>query len=582
MKPLFRSACLFLTFLASMARADVTLDLGTAKLSLDDTGVALGLVFADGTHWPGSGQPVFVLEGGGASHPAHAVARSGDALRVAFDDGSTALFRLTERPGMVLLRLESLAALGPVERFRLFRLDVPAGAKVGGTLNAAFADGRVAAVMAAEPNVEARTGGAGASRADRPGCAHQIQRSDQARVGRSSAEFRATADANPGGWSYQGRSLERPLDLTGCKAIRAWVHGDGQGEQLKIQLFDGTGGYRDDYVIVDFVGWKRVTLATPALNSLKYDHVAALNLYYNSLPPGRTVSCRVDQIEAVIAREGRQDAVLLEDFESPGCAFFAGPGETLEVSTHKRHGLQPAAFGVLAAPRGDFWTTVERFESVAGIPSPRLGGQWNKTSSAIKRSYFFLTDFRETQFDQALAIARRGGFSTILLGQESWSEGTGHYAINRERFPDGLRGLSRTLARFRDQGFKVGLHFLAASIYPPDPYITPVPDRRLVLGAVATLAAGVDEKADVLPTVAAPAGFPAEDGGYEGDGPVLRIGDELISYGVRSMSAALRFHPVSPGIPGHQGGGPPQGRAGRPPRPVLRLSYVRHGHDPAR
>ena len=102
--------------------------------------------------------------------------------------------------------------------------------------------------------------------------------------------------------------------------------------------------------------------------------------------------------------------------------------------------------------------------------------------------------------------------------------------------PGGLNGLSRTLDRFRDQGFKVGLHFLAASIYPPDPYITPVPDRRLVLVATATLAADVDDKADVLPTVTAPAGFPAEDGGYEGDGSVLRVGDELISYGKRSTS----------------------------------------------
>ncbi len=162
MKLLIRSACLFLTFLAGVVRADVTLDLGTAKLRLDDGGVALGLVFADGTRWPGSGQPVFVLEESGASHLARSATRSGDLLQVAFDDGSTASFRLTEKPGMVLLRLESLKARGPVERFRLFRLAVPEGARIGGTLNAGFAGDKVAAVMAAEPNVEAHTGGSGA------------------------------------------------------------------------------------------------------------------------------------------------------------------------------------------------------------------------------------------------------------------------------------------------------------------------------------------------------------------------------------------------------------------------------------
>ncbi len=318
-----------------------------------------------------------------------------------------------------------------------------------------------------------------------------------------------------------------------------------------------------------------MTLATPALNSLKYDHVAALNLYYNSLPSGRTVSCRVDQIEAILERERRQSTLLLEDFESPGCAFFAGPGETIEVSTHKKHGLQPAAFGVLAASRSDFWTTVERFEAVAGIPSPRLDGQWSKKSSAIKRSYFFLTDFRESQFDQALAIARRGGFSTILLGQESWSVGTGHYEINNERFPGGLSGLSRTLDRFRERGFKVGLHFLSASIYPPDRYITPVPDRRLVLGAIATLAADVDDKADVLPTVAAPGVFPAEDGGYEGDGSVLRVGDELISYGKRSTSPPFGFGHCRRGYLGTRASAH---RKGEPVAHLIR-SYGYHLYD---
>ena len=42
----------------------------------------------------------------------------------------------------------------------------------------------------------------------------------------------------------------------------------------------------------------------------------------------------------------------------------------------------------------------------------------------------------------------------------------GHYAINRDRFPDGLDGLKRTVRRFHDAGFRVGLHFLGPSVYP--------------------------------------------------------------------------------------------------------------------
>ena len=217
------------------------------------------------------------------------------------------------------------------------------------------------------------------------------------------------------------------------------------------------------------------------------------------------------------------------------------PVLVLRAETASEHGLEPAVFGVIACPEAEYLDAIERFEVAAGMPSPRPGGVWNKKSPWIKRSYFFLTDFRQSQFDKALAIARRGGFHMILLGQESWAQGTGHYGIDRERFPDGLDGLKRTLQRFKDAGFRVGLHFLGPSVYPPDSYLTPVPDPRLVHGASATLAADLDAKATFVPVEAAPQKFPAEDGGYEGDGTVLQVGEELIWYGKRSLEAPFGF-----------------------------------------
>lgn len=95
--------------------------------------------------------------------------------------------------------------------------------------------------------------------------------------------------------------------------------------------------------------------------------------------------------------------------------------------------------------------------------------------------------------------------------------------------------------RFREAGFHVGLHLLAASIYPPDAYITPVPDKRLVRDAFATLAGDIDEKAAFVPVAAAPEAFPKEDGGYEGPGSVLQIGDELIWYAARRMQEPWGF-----------------------------------------
>jgi hypothetical protein len=531
---------LLATFLLSAARAEVTIDLKTARLVLDDRGAAR-LTFADDVKWPASNQPVFALRVKSQWLTPQAVERRESELKVAFEGGHMARFAIVPGEGFVAFRLIAGSLGEDVEEFRLFHLDVPEKADVMGTLNAVVSGPHVAALLAAEPNVHAAEASSDATRGDRPGCRHEFVHVAEAKVGRRAARFTAMSNDQPGGWSMQGKAFDRPLDLSGCRGIRLWVHGDGKGQQLKIQLFDGEGGYRDNYLPIDFTGWRQVTLRDSALDSLRYDRVRHLNIYYNSLPAGQTVTCLLDQIEAVLQRDGREETVVLEDFESDGSPLFAGPVRRIGVRTARQHGIEPAAFGLVACPRKDLWDVMPRFEVAAGLPSPRPGGVWNKRSPWIHRSYLFLTDFRPGQFDEALAIARRGGFHTILFGQESWCRSTGHYEVPRDRFPEGLEGLKRTLGRFKAEGFRVGLHFLGPSIYPPDAYLTPVPDPRLVKDVTTRLAADVDEKADVLPVVESPRSFPAEDGGYMGNGTVLQIGDELIVYGDRALDAPYRF-----------------------------------------
>lgn len=547
------------------AAPELTLNLDTALLSLDGQGRAT-VTFADGVRWPSSGQPAWALESGGRSWTAVSVALSdrGDQLGVRFANGAQADFSVATGRGFALFNLTRLQSPQPVSRFRLFELLAPERAAVCGTLNAAALDGHWAAVMAGQPNVHAYSRRPRPTRLDRAGCSHEFGPVTPGKVGAQAARFTATCDTNAGGWSMRGRPFSAPLDLTGCRALRAWVHGDGRGEALKIQLYDGAGGYRDNYVPIDFHGWRQVTLTNCPVNTLRYDRVTALNFYYNGLPASTTVTCFLDHVEALLERHGTVETVVLEDFEDPASPLWAIATVSLGVETDSAHGVQPAAFGVLACRETDWLETVERFELEAGLPSPRPGGVWNKRSPWVKRSYLFLTNFRETQLDQALALARRGGFHLILLSGDSWCASTGHYAVNRQRFPDGLEGLKRTVQRFQDAGFRVGLHCLAASIYPPDPYLTPVPDARLVKGATATLAADVSATANFLPTTEPPESFPAEDGGYEGQGTVLQVGDELIQYGARSLTPPFGFSDCR------------RGQLGTRPAPHPKGTPVRH------
>ncbi|MHB8864364.1 MAG: CIA30 family protein, partial [Pirellulaceae bacterium] len=293
----------------------ITLELGHARLILDAQGAVDSLTFADGTVWRGEGQPAFILETEQGTGTAKSASQNGDVLRVLFTGGAEADFQIHTERGLAVLRLVRVASDRPVLRFQLFGLPVPVETERIGILNAAQTERHFVAVMPAAPNVDLAQGQLATVRGDRAGCEHEfVQTDSDVKQGRSAARFTATCDDQPGGWSVRGRQFPQPLDLTGCQAIRAWVHGDGQGEALKIQLSDGQGGYRDNYLAIDFTGWRQVTLTDPPFNTLKYDHVTTLNFYYNGMPAGTTVTCLIDQVEAVLRQNGRDQAIALEDF----------------------------------------------------------------------------------------------------------------------------------------------------------------------------------------------------------------------------------------------------------------------------
>ncbi|MFO7975775.1 MAG: hypothetical protein R6V12_14205, partial [Candidatus Hydrogenedentota bacterium] len=514
-------------------------DLETARVFIDAKGYAT-LEPAKQMEWPSNSRPFVRLESEeGMSSPESVTANDG-RLTAVFSDGSVCEFSVTPGRGFLVFDVTRLEAPNAT-RLKLFSLPVPHDAQVMSRLNAARTPTHIAALSAAEINVHAYTQTSGRRDGDREGCSHEFNPTEKAKVGATAALFTATNDAQQSGWSIVGRNFPNPLDLSGCKAIRAWVHGDGKGQSLKIQLYDGRGGYRDTYIPITFEGWRQITIDKPALNTLRYDHVTTLNIYYNGLPAGETVSCIIDHIEAIVERDNQEEAVLLEDFEQPGSLFWSEAARTLNLETLASHGLLPARFGLLFSPQETFFDTMQHFEVAAGLPSPRPGGVWNKRSPWTKHSYLFITRFDRSQTDDVIAMARRGGFDMILILQSSWTKATGHFEINTDQFPGGLDTLVKTVQRFKNAGFHVGLHFLGASIYPPDPYLTPVPDPRLVKDATIELAQPIGEEADFIPTVSAPEAFPEEDGGYRGEGTVIQIDNELIQYGSRAMEAPTGF-----------------------------------------
>lgn len=526
-----------------LAHPDAVIELNTARLLIDDHGYARLEITGEEALWPMSVAPLVQLETDSETLVPVKVSMSGDQLSVQFPGGSSCELSVEKHDNFLVFELTQLNAPDNVERLGLLNLALPADTEVLSTLNGGRTARHFVSLSSAEINVHAYHQRHGRRESDREGCTHEFVQTAEARAGQGAAEFRATCNEQGSGWSYRGRDLPQPLDLSGCKAIRAWIFGDGKGEHLKIQLYDGAGGYRDTYIPIDFEGWKQVTISQSPLNTLREDRVTALNLYYNGLPASTTVSCRIDHIEAIVERDGQEESILLEDFEAATSPFWMDGLNlsTLNLETVARHGIRPVRFGLLVCPLDSWQDTMQRFEVAAGLPSPKPGGVWSKQSPRIERSYLFITRFSESQFDDVVAMARRGGFDTILILQSSWTRATGHYEINTDNFPGGLDMLVDTVQRFKDAGFHVGLHLLSASIDPPDAYLTPVPDPRLVKDASIELASDIDETTDFIPTATAPESFPAEDGGYTGAGTILQIGDELIKYGARVMEPPYGF-----------------------------------------
>jgi len=107
--------------------------------------------------------------------------------------------------------------------------------------------------------------------------------------------------------AYEGKGWFRPLGV--------WVHGDGRGEVLNVQLRAANGGYRDHYVDVDFTGWRYCELARPesdrvfefnagysrkhAVRHFQYDNIRSVLVRYNSIPAKSEVRCLVGPVKAL-------------------------------------------------------------------------------------------------------------------------------------------------------------------------------------------------------------------------------------------------------------------------------------------
>lgn len=175
-------------------------------------------------------------------------------------------------------------------------------------------------------------------------------------------------------------------------------------------------------------------------------------------------------------------------------------------------------------------------------------GVKSRRSKKTNFSYYFSGNLNPGNVDQHLKYAKMGGFRNFMLYYPSFIEGNGYkklgnYDWKKSKFPNGKTDLINLLKKIEDNGMISGFHFLHTHIGRESKYITPIPDHRLNLLDMFTLAAPMNENDSTIYIEQNPEGLTMAD-----KCRVLKIGTELISYKNYSTTRPYKFNGCIRGI----------------------------------
>lgn len=201
------------------------------------------------------------------------------------------------------------------------------------------------------------------------------------------------------------------------------------------------------------------------------------------------------------------------------------------IECTRQRGIVGASWLLVGAPGREFKPALMAAEKAAGLPCPLDQGKWLREGEMVRRSYLFAAPVVEQDIEALIDYAKIGGFGTIIFLKDSWLANHGHYDVNRSSFPQGLASLKAAVAKIHQAGLDAGVHVFGPSISPNDPYVTPVPDRRLATFPCPPLLEALDEKSTTLTLTEAPNLPPRNVETQAFPGRYLRIGDEIVRYG---------------------------------------------------
>lgn len=174
-------------------------------------------------------------------------------------------------------------------------------------------------------------------------------------------------------WACARRVFQPPLDLSGHQGLGVWVHGDGKGEVINLQLTSPphlSRAFADHYIDVNFTGWRYFELIEPEgarhadytwpyggiyhiyRETVRPSSIETLSVYVNNLPPNEKMTTYLSPVRALplVKAKLRNPAVsvngkmltfpveiesgqVLEFFSPAECRLYGPSGELIREVT---------------------------------------------------------------------------------------------------------------------------------------------------------------------------------------------------------------------------------------------------------
>lgn len=174
---------------------------------------------------------------------------------------------------------------------------------------------------------------------------------------------------------------------------------------------------------------------------------------------------------------------------------------------------------------------IERVEVDYDLPK----GVQSRRSKEYKYSYWQGSDITPQNVDEYIRYAKKAGLRAIQINWTSFAKAMGHFPW-RSEYPNGIADLQTVTRKIKDAGMIVGANFWYSKAHTHDLYVSPVPDHRLNLRTVFTLATALEKTATTITVEENPQNCTLDEGRR-----ILKIGEELIEYQSFTAHAPYQF-----------------------------------------